>query len=185
MMIVAPEENRNSCLNNPFATDVSFLHVRFLCGGTGQPASPPRQEIQGPETKLSRTESTGRVFDYERIARRSSVQICRRQPIREVMFLRGMLSIERMCQLVPASRKSFYRSLKGLQPAEVHGLKHGRSEKLTLDMRRPAVFILASPHLHRFCIALDLSVFRIQMQFPVNLPRDVGKLQHRNGNVPD
>ena len=34
------------------------------------------------------------------------------------MFLQGSLSIERMCQLVPVSRRSFYRSLKEQQPAE-------------------------------------------------------------------
>jgi hypothetical protein len=58
-------------------------------------------------------------------------------------------------------------------------------EMLPLEMRRPALLIIASPHLHRFWITQDLSVFRIQMQFPVNFPRDVGKLQHRNGNVPN
>ena len=38
--------------------------------------------------------------------------------IREVMSLQGGLSIERMCQMVPVSRRSFYRSLKEQQPAE-------------------------------------------------------------------
>jgi hypothetical protein len=40
------------------------------------------------------------------------------EQIREVMFLQGSLSIERMCQLVPVSRRSFYRSLKEQRPAE-------------------------------------------------------------------
>ncbi|PYU01335.1 MAG: hypothetical protein DMG34_18330 [Acidobacteria bacterium] len=34
------------------------------------------------------------------------------------MFLQGSLSIERMCQLVPVSRRSFYRSLKERRPVE-------------------------------------------------------------------
>jgi len=34
------------------------------------------------------------------------------------MLLQGSLSIERMCQLVPVSRRSFYRSLKEQQPVE-------------------------------------------------------------------
>ena len=34
------------------------------------------------------------------------------------MSLQGSLSIERMCQMVPVSRRSFYRSLKEQQPVE-------------------------------------------------------------------
>ena len=34
------------------------------------------------------------------------------------MLLQGSLSIERMCQLVPVGRRSFYRSLKEQRPAE-------------------------------------------------------------------
>jgi hypothetical protein len=34
------------------------------------------------------------------------------------MFLQGSLSIERMCQLVPVSRRSYFRSLKEQQPAD-------------------------------------------------------------------
>ena len=34
------------------------------------------------------------------------------------MLLQGSLSIECMCQLVPVSRRSFYRSLKEQRPAE-------------------------------------------------------------------
>src|SRR5580704_4372810 len=52
-----------------------------------------------------------------------------------------------------------------------------------LDMRGPALFILAAPHLHRFGVALDLSVFRVEVQLTVDFPRDVGKLQHGNGDV--
>ena len=34
------------------------------------------------------------------------------------MSLQGSLSIERLCQLVPVSRRGFYRSLKEQQPVE-------------------------------------------------------------------
>jgi hypothetical protein len=34
------------------------------------------------------------------------------------MSLQGSLSIERMCQMVPVSRRGFYRSLKEQQPVE-------------------------------------------------------------------
>jgi hypothetical protein len=40
------------------------------------------------------------------------------EQIREVMILQGSLSIERMCQLVSVSRRSFYRALKEQQPVE-------------------------------------------------------------------
>jgi transposase-like protein len=40
------------------------------------------------------------------------------EQIREVIFLQGSLSIERMCQLASVSRRSFYRSLKERQPTE-------------------------------------------------------------------
>src|ERR1700740_217372 len=40
------------------------------------------------------------------------------EQIREVMLLQGSLSIQRLCQLVPVSRRSFYRSLQEQPPAE-------------------------------------------------------------------
>ena len=40
--------------------------------------------------------------------------------IREVMSLQGSLSIERMCQMVPVSRRGFYRSLNNNSPATGH-----------------------------------------------------------------
>src|ERR1700675_1967068 len=50
----------------------------------------------------------------------------------------------------------------------------------SLNMRCPALLVLAPPHLHRFQIALDSSVFPSEMQFAVDLPCDVRKLKHRN-----
>src|SRR5678809_658278 len=63
------------------------------------------------------------------------------------------------------------------------GISAGGSHCCILDMRCPAVLILSPPQLHRLEVALDLSVFRVEMQLPVDFPRDVGKLQHRNGDV--
>src|SRR5215813_1662570 len=48
------------------------------------------KELESPGTKLSRTESTGRVFLYVLITRRSSVQICPPQPF--FMIHRGLLN---------------------------------------------------------------------------------------------
>src|SRR6266404_524870 len=61
----------------------------------------------------------------------------------------------------------------------------GRRRHCTLDMRCPALLVLAPPHLHRFRVALDPPVLRVEMQLAVDFPGDVGKLQHRNGNVAD
>src|SRR5271157_5153374 len=64
-------------------------------------------------------------------------------------------------------------------------MKARRERVLFLDMRRPALLVLAPPHLHGFRVALDSSVFRVEMQLPVDFPRDVRKLEHRNSDVAD
>src|SRR6185369_16584236 len=51
------------------------------------------------------------------------------------------------------------------------------------EVRRPALLIFAPPQLHCLGIVLNVPVLRIQMQFALNLPGDIGKLQHRNGDV--
>src|SRR5579863_9997418 len=61
--------------------------------------------------------------------------------------------------------------------------KSRREKVILLDMWRPPWLVVAPPHLHGFGIALNPSVFRVETQFPVNFPSDVGKLQHRNGDV--
>src|SRR6266403_5704022 len=58
-----------------------------------------------------------------------------------------------------------------------------RRDLCILDLRRPALFVLAPPPLLRFRVALDSPVFRVELQFPVDFPRDVRKLQHRNGDI--
>src|SRR5438552_18816386 len=45
-----------------------------------------------------------------------------------------------------------------------------------LDMRCPLLLILPPPHAHCFRVVLNPSVFRVEMQLPVDFPRDVGKL---------
>jgi len=52
------------------------------------------------------------------------------------MFLQGSLSIERMCQLVPASRRSFYRSLKERRPVEEETEVRSVIQQIALEHRR-------------------------------------------------
>jgi len=52
------------------------------------------------------------------------------------MFLQGSLSIERMCQLVPVSRRSFYRSLKEQRPAEEETEVRSVIQQIALEHRR-------------------------------------------------
>src|SRR5437773_10650203 len=78
-------------------------------------------------------------------------------------------------------------SLEAANPAATSALERTKSRRekmLFLDMRRPAFLVLAAPHLRRFRIALDAPVFRVELQFAVHFPRDVGKLQHSNSDVP-
>ena len=52
------------------------------------------------------------------------------------MFLQGSLSIERMCQLLPVSRRSFYRSLKERQPTEEETEVRSVIQQIALEHRR-------------------------------------------------
>jgi len=52
------------------------------------------------------------------------------------MLLQGSLSIERMCQLVPVSRRSFYRSLREQQPAEEETEVRSIIQQIALEHRR-------------------------------------------------
>jgi transposase InsO family protein len=52
------------------------------------------------------------------------------------MFLQGGLSIERMCQLVPVSRRSFYRSLKEKQPVEEETEVRSIIQRIAVEHRR-------------------------------------------------
>jgi transposase InsO family protein len=52
------------------------------------------------------------------------------------MLLQGSLSIERMCQLVPVSRRSFYRSLKERQPVEEETEVRSVIQQIALEHRR-------------------------------------------------
>ena len=58
------------------------------------------------------------------------------EQIREVMLLQSSLSIERMCQLVPVSRRSFYRSLKEQRPAEEVTEVRSAIQQIALEHRR-------------------------------------------------
>jgi putative transposase len=52
------------------------------------------------------------------------------------MLLQGSLSIERMCRLVPVSRRSFYRSLKEQRPAEEETEVRSVIQQMALEHRR-------------------------------------------------
>src|SRR5215831_15444688 len=56
--------------------------------------------------------------------------------IREVMFLQGGLSIERMCQLIPVSPRSFYRSLKEKRPVEEETEVRSVIQQIATEHRR-------------------------------------------------
>ena len=58
------------------------------------------------------------------------------EQIREVTLLQGSLSIERVCQLVPVSRRSFYRSLKERQPVEEETEVRSVIQQIALEHRR-------------------------------------------------
>jgi putative transposase len=52
------------------------------------------------------------------------------------MSLQGSLSIERMCQMVPVSRRGFYRSLKEQQPVEEEMEVRSAIQQIALEHRR-------------------------------------------------
>ena len=52
------------------------------------------------------------------------------------MLLQGSLTIERLCQLVPVSRRSFYRSLKERQPVEEETEVRSVIQQIALEHRR-------------------------------------------------
>ena len=65
------------------------------------------------------------------------------------MSLQGSLSIERMCQLVPVSRRSFYRSLKEQQPAEEELEVRSAIQQIALEHRRRYGYRRITAELHR------------------------------------
>jgi putative transposase len=69
--------------------------------------------------------------------------------IREVMSLQGSLSIERMCQLVPVSRRGFYRSLQEQQPVEEEMEVRSAIQQIALEHRRRYGYRRITAELHR------------------------------------
>ena len=65
------------------------------------------------------------------------------------MLLQGSLSIERMCQLIPVSRRSFYRSLKEQQPAEEELEVRSAIQQIALEHRRRYGYRRITAELHR------------------------------------
>jgi hypothetical protein len=79
-----------------------------------------RGALQKVEAQRQKSGETGGIFEQ----------------IREVMLLQGNLSIERMCQLIPVSRRSFYRSLKEQRPAEEETEVRSVIQQIVLEHRR-------------------------------------------------
>src|SRR5580693_4308826 len=69
--------------------------------------------------------------------------------IREVMSLQGSLSMERMCPMVPVSRRGFYRSLKEQQPAEQE-----------IEVRSAIQQIALQHRTSRYTLALSMMYFQ-------------------------
>ena len=65
------------------------------------------------------------------------------------MSLQGSLSIERMCQMVPVSRRSFYRSLKEQQPVEEEMEVRSAIQQIALEHRRRYGYRRITAELHR------------------------------------
>jgi len=63
--------------------------------------------------------------------------------------LQGGLSIERMCQLVSVSRRSFYRSLQERQPAEEEMEVRSAIQQIALEHRRRYGYRRITAELHR------------------------------------
>ena len=94
------------------------------------------------------------------------------EQIREVMLLQGSLSIERMCQLVPVSRRSFYRSLKEQQPAEEELEVRSAIQQIALEHRRRYGYRRITAELHRRGMQINHKrVVRISLPPPPPPPR--------------
>jgi putative transposase len=65
------------------------------------------------------------------------------------MSLQGSLSIERMCQMVPVSRRSYYRSLKEQQPVEEEMEVRSAIQQIALEHRRRYGYRRITAELHR------------------------------------
>ncbi len=65
------------------------------------------------------------------------------------MPLQGSLSIERICQLVPVSRRGFYRSLKERRPAEEEMEVRSAIQQIALEHRRRYGYRRITAELHR------------------------------------
>jgi putative transposase len=65
------------------------------------------------------------------------------------MSLQGSLSIERMCQMAPVSRRGFYRSLKEQQPAEEEMEVRSAIQQIALEHRRRYGYRRITAELHR------------------------------------
>ena len=65
------------------------------------------------------------------------------------MPLQGSLSIERMCQMVPVSRRGFYRSLQEQQPVVEEMEVRASIQQIALEHRRRYGYRRITAELHR------------------------------------
>jgi len=65
------------------------------------------------------------------------------------MSLQGSLSIERMCQMVPVSRRGFYRSLQEQHPVEEEMEVRSAIQQIALEHRRRYGYRRISAELRR------------------------------------
>ena len=65
------------------------------------------------------------------------------------MSLQGSLSIERMCQIVPVSRRGFYRSLQEQHPVEEEMEVRSAIQQIALEHRRRYGYRRITAELHR------------------------------------
>ena len=66
-----------------------------------------------------------------------------------MMSLQGSLSIERMCQIVPVSRRGFYRSLQEQHPVEEEMEVRSAIQQIALEHRRRYGYRRITAELHR------------------------------------
>src|SRR5271157_854508 len=53
------------------------------------------------------------------------------------------------------------------------------------EMGRPALLVLAAPHLRGLRIVLDFPVRWVEIERPVHFPGDIGKLKHGDSDIAD
>jgi hypothetical protein len=119
-------------------------------------ASAHRQENPSLEAAFGREDPGGGFFQRCLAKNRGSTPAQQRlwrngiyDQIGEVLSLQGGLSIERMCQMVPVSRRGFYRSLQEQRPIEEEMEVRSAIQQIALEHRRRYGYRRITAELHR------------------------------------